>query len=356
VRKLSSFLPDLPWRTILEVTCRSTARALRDSSATVALHGRRAVGPQHLVDPLAPRGQITVGFGDGGAGKGNLLVALAIAIAEGAPLPGGLFSTARCPVLYLDWESDQDDLDDRVALFRQGLGVGSVTRLHYRRMVRPLADEAPALRAEVSRLGVGFVVVDSLAPACGAEPESADAAIRAHNALRSLGPVTSWCIAHVTKAAADQRGPARPFGSVFVQNLARSVWEIRRSEEIQERDELRIALYHRKVNRGRLHAPIGLRFRFTPEAITVHEADLAEAPDLLARSGVVNQVLTALRAGAKTVPTLAEELGIKPDTVSKTLRRLSKSDNGRVVRLSPEGVTGRGAEALWGLRTSKADT
>jgi hypothetical protein len=356
VRKLNTIVPDLPWRSILEVTCRATARALRESTATVALRGRRATGPRHLIDPVAPLGQIAVGFGDGGAGKGNLAVAFALAVGEAVSLPGAIYATARCPVLYLDWETDQDDLDDRVALLARGFSLAAVTKLHYRRMVRPLTEEASALRAEVSRLGIGFVIIDSLAVACGSEPEGADAAIRTHAAMRSLGPVTCWCVAHVTKAGADQRGPGRPFGSVFVQNLARSVWEIRRSEDDQAGDELRMALFHRKVNGGRLHAPIALRFHFASDAVSLHGADIAEAPDLLARTSVGSQVIALLRPGAKTAAGLAEELGISVDTVSRTLRRLAKPDNARVVRLSPEGVTGRGAEALWGLRTSKADT
>jgi hypothetical protein len=344
VRKLSGILPDVPWRTIIEIACRATVRALRESSVTVALHGRRAAGLRYLVDPLLPLHQVAVVFGDGGAGKGHLAVALALGVAHAAPLPAGLVAPLRGPVLYLDWESDQDDLDDRVA--RQGGGLPLGAGLHYRRMHRPLVDEAPALRAEVSRLGIGCVVVDSLAPAAGAEPEGADAALRTHNAIRSLGAITCLCLAHVSKAAADQRGPARPFGSVFVQNMARSVWEMRRSDD-QDGDELRVALYHRKVNGARLHVPLGFRFHFTDDAITLHGADLREAPDLLARTSTGTQILSALRLGSKSVARLADELEIKPETVKRSLQRLAQRD--KVIRLS-EAHGGKGQEIPWGLR------
>jgi hypothetical protein len=343
VRKLTAIMPEPPWRTIIETACRATVRALRESSMTVPLLGHRAGALRFLVDPLLPLGQVAVIFGDGGVGKGHLAVVVALAVAHTAPLPSGLVAPLHGPVLYLDWESDQEDLDDRVAL--QDAGLAGCGGLHYRRMHRPLADEAPALRADVSRLGITFVIVDSLAPAAGPEPEGADAALRTHNAIRSLGPITCLCLAHVSKAGADQRGPARPFGSVFVSNMARSVWEMRRSED-QDGEELRVALYHRKANRTRLRPPLGFRFHFTDEAITVQGADLAEAPDLLARASASTQILTALRPGAKSIARLAEELGLRPETVKRTLQRLAERD--KVVRLS-DAHGGKGQEIPWGL-------
>jgi len=352
VRKLDAIVRETPWRSILEMTCRETVRSLRATAATVTLHGRRSTGPHYLVDPLFPLNAVTVFAADGGSGKGHLAVPVALAVNHAAALPEGIFATTRAEVMYLDWESDQADLDDRLYRHARGLQLGDV-HIHYRRMYRALSEEAAALRADVSRLNIGFLIVDSLAPACGPEPEGADAAIRTFGAIRSLGPLTVLCLAHISKASADQRGPARPFGSVFVQNLARSVWELRRDPESED---LLIGLYHRKVNRGRLSKPLALRFRFTPDAITLLPADIQEAADLAGRTSVTTQVLAALRPGTKTAAVLAEELGISVETIGRTLRRLSKADSGRVVRLSPEGVIGRGAEALWGLRTSKADT
>jgi hypothetical protein len=139
----------------------------------------------------------------------------------------------------------------RVHAIGRGLGVdlppGAIL---YRPMHRALADDAPRLRADLARHRVGFVIVDSLAPAAGVEPESADSTIRAMNALRSFTGTTRLVLAHVSKAAADQAsGAARPYGSVFVRNLARSAWELRRAEEAGG-DELLVAAYHRKDRRG----------------------------------------------------------------------------------------------------------
>jgi DNA-binding transcriptional ArsR family regulator len=88
-------------------------------------------------------------------------------------------------------------------------------------------------------------------------------------------------------------------------------------------DELLIAAYHRKSNGGRRALPFGLRLRFESDsAVTVADADLAEAPDLLARTSVSKRVTLALAAGALTVAELAEQIGAPEATVSRALRRL----------------------------------
>jgi hypothetical protein len=116
---------------------------------------------------------------------------------------------------------------------------------------------------------------------------------------------------------------------VFVRNLARSAWELRRAEEAGA-DELLLAAYHRKDNGGRRTPAFALRLRFDPDgAVSVADADLAEAPDLLARTSVAKRVTVALAAGALTVPELAVEVAASQATVGRTVRRLRVE--GRVV-------------------------
>lgn len=321
-KSLDAEAPEIPWRPMLERACSETARTIRRGSPTTPLRARQATGPMYLVEPILPLGDTAVLFADGGSGKGWLAGTLGLTTTNGLTLPTGIRFAAGRPsgVLYLDWESTQADLEDRVFLLSRGLGCDA-EGLHYRRMDRALADDAAAIRADVSRLGVGLVIVDSLAPACGPEPEGADAVTRTFNMLRSLGPgVTRAVIAHVSKAAAIDRGPAKPYGSAFVWNLARSVWEIRRSED--EPDDLVIGLYHRKANRGRLHPSIGLRFTFTSDAVSLAAADLAGAGDLMDKERLPKRVRTVLTTGALTTAELADALGKSEDTVGRTLRRM----------------------------------
>ncbi len=165
------------------------------------------------------------------------------------------------------------------------------------------------------------MLADSLAPASGAEPESPDAAVRTLTALRSFTQTTRLALAHVSKVSADQRsGPTRPFGSVFIQNLGRNVWELRGAQD-EDSDELRVGLFHRKVNSGRLVSHPGLRFTFAPDRILLAPMDITQEPELVARAPLWQQLRGALAHGAKTIPALARDLGFKENTVDKALRR-----------------------------------
>jgi hypothetical protein len=181
---------------------------------------------------------------------------------------------------------------------------------------------------------VRAAIIDSLIPASGEEPEGTSAAIGALNALRSFLGVTRFAISHVSKTSAEQlRGPLRPFGSVFMRNLVRSAWEIRRDDEAGP-DELLLAAYHRKHNMGAKSPAISLSLRFAPAgALTVAHADLAAAPTLLSRASVAVQIEAALRPGATTSADLAARLNVPKATIDRTLARLVTK--GTVVKLSP---------------------
>ncbi len=341
VRKLRAIDPNTPWRALLDYACRYVAAEVRAGAPVVPLApAPLPVRERYLVEPLLPDHATTVIFGDGGAGKGWLALGVALSVATETPLPG-LMPTRSAPVLYLDWEADEHDARERLALLQAGLGLADLGTILYRPMVRALADDAARLRAEVARHGVGLVIVDSYAPAAGPEPEGAEAATRLFNALRSL-ETTALINAHLTKAAAEQRtGSARPWGSGFVWNLARSVWEVRRPEDDDE--DLVLGLFHRKANRGRLHPPLSLRFAFEDSAVRVRKHDLADEPDLVARMPLAYRVHQALREGVATVEDLARALDISENAVRATLSRLRQ--RGQVIRLDEA----RGRKARWGL-------
>jgi hypothetical protein len=344
VRKLRETVPALPWRERLETACREIAMIARRGSPAVPVTPQLPQGETNLIVPVCPQGETTTIAADGGSGKTTLAVVLGLVALNGATLPGGIRATRRIrAVLFCDYETTKETVDELACLIGRAQGWDA-TGLYYKAMTAPLVAQISAVKADISKHDAELVIIDSAAPASGIDPEGANAAVAFHTALRSLGPgVTRLVTAHVNATTAAQpRGIGRPFGSVFNMNLPRSVWELRRSNE--DADDLQLALYHRKVNRGRLHPPISLTFAFEPDRLIICGAHLGEAPDLLARAPLPQQLRAALSTGAKTIPALAVELDAKEDTIDKTLRRLR--DRGVTVQLP-----GDKPPYLWGLKS-----
>ena len=346
VAKLGKVDAEIPWRGIIEHVCWRTAQQFRAGEPVQVLRPVRATSTRYLVEKLLPLGQTTVGFGDGGSGKSLLALAVAAATVTQTPLPHGLKPTERAHVLYLDWESEQDVHADCLACLMAGMNITDAPGLYYRRMYRAFADDVPRLRAEIDRRGIKLVIVDSFGLACGGEPETADSAIRLMNALRSFGPtVTRFVIAHVSRASAEQRnGAARPFGSVYVQNLARSVWEIRRPQDDVEGDAAAMGLFHRKVNVGRRLPPMGFTVEYGSGVIRLLAQDLANEPELAARASLSYRLLQSLKAGERTVQELAEQIDTTENAVRVVLSRLQ--GKGKVIRLDEA----RDRKNVWGLK------
>ena len=302
----------------------------------------------YLVDKLLPQNETAVLYGDGGSGKSLVALWVAHAVATGGDLPAGLRVRLRAPVLYLDWESRRSVHEGRLHALMAGIGATETGRLEYRRMTRGLADDVAVLRAAIARRGVGLVVVDSFGLACGNEPETADSAIRLAGAIRSL-ETTALVVAHVNRQQADSKAPARPFGSVYVQNLSRASWEIRRTDEPldDEQDEMVLGLFHRKTN-ARRHPAIGLRVQFCDDGATRIEAvDPRQEPSLADRLSLGHRIVAALGDGAADCVTLADRLDVSQASVRGTLNRLRARR--LVVKLPPVTQDGKRRNALWGL-------
>jgi hypothetical protein len=337
VRKLSEIAPDLGWRSILEHGCRATVNAIRRGTPAVLLSPRPAPATRHLVEPLLLENDINVVFGPPGTLK-SLIAAVVARLATTKGQLAGLSAYRKCPVMIVDGEANLTEWEGRCHLLNQGHPESAGGLIHYRRLSRSIDTEAAALRAEISRLAIGLVIIDSFGIAAGAEPETADAAIRVLSTLRELGPyVTTLLICHVSQASAEQKqGATKPYGSIYVQALGRNIWEARRDDE--DSSDVVVSLYHRKSNSTRKHAPVALRFDFQPERITVTEAKIGDRPELLARAPLKLQIRTELLKGAKTIVELATELDQKEDTIRRTLSRM-------------DDVTKHGAVApfRWGL-------
>jgi hypothetical protein len=334
----------------LGYACRQVVELERFGEPTSALSFASGddVEDDWLLKGWIPAGDTSVLYGGGGSCKSYLALLMALSGLTGCRIAGSeqwAISPLRS-VLYLDWEARRQTHIKRMTYLARGMGMSvvpgmPVSGMLYRPMSRALTDSMPAIRRDVVQHHVDLVIVDSLSAACGAEPESADAAIRTMNALRSLEPATRLVIAHITKASAElERGQPTPYGSTFVQTLPRSTLLATRAEQIDNKHSY-ITYSHTKTNDEALQRARALHFDFSiPTEVMVSVAN----PDS-ARSGIVAQILEAISEGLDTVPAIAKHIDASEGMTRKTLNAME--EHGSVVRLRPS-VGGRGQVTQWG--------
>jgi hypothetical protein len=339
------------WHALVVQACAIVARQYRAPTPTLNLAEIESSGEiEYLIPGLIPSDETTVLYGDGESAKSLVAMRIAASVVLGQVLPWGDRPTRRCPVLYLDWETNPRTVAGRLNRIATGMQT-STPPIFYRQCFRSLADELPNIREEVSKKGIGLVVVDSIGFAASGALTEDETARAAMNALRQLSPATRLVVAHISAdAARDTTRAARPFGSAFFWNGMRSGLELRRAEEGGDPDNIELGMFHRKANDGEHHKPIGMSVLFDGRRgpIAFVEADVNETPDLAARTTISSRLRALLSKSRDPLTTddLSVELEVPIDTISRTLRRMPD-----VVQVSQGG--GRNHPATWGLASAQ---
>ena len=212
-----------------------------------------------LVQYLIPAKKPTILYGAGGVGKSIFAASLAVAVQTGTPFLG--LNVQQCEVLYLDWETDEEDIASRVRAAARGMGVPPPD-LRYSALVRPVEDRVAPLARYVAEEKIGFVIIDSVGMAMSAAKDGGDAsetAIRFFRALRALDAAV-LAIDHVSgdDMRRGKAGAGKPYGSVYKWNSARNAFELRTRKE-PDHDGVHLVLKHRKTNIGPLQYDMNLR-------------------------------------------------------------------------------------------------
>jgi hypothetical protein len=201
---------------------RAGTRADRQVGSRTAADLRCGMPPDQLADPFLTAEGPTVIYARGGTGKGLMACLLIKRIVAAGYL-----------VMVVDYEGHEREWGSRL----RGLGLteDELAHVHYRAPFAPdwtaptgsLATSADAIREDAERLGVTYLVVDSysVATSNGDTMGGEQAAREYFGALARIG-LPSLTIAHVRGDSG--RFPERPFGSVFVHNLARETWAVER--------------------------------------------------------------------------------------------------------------------------------
>jgi len=296
------------WVGLIERFCQRVIAEERAGQPAVRLRDLPMLAPEDAamtIDgvPLLARHPLTI-FGMGGALKS--LMALYWV---------GRLALRGQAVLWADWEFDGSEHRARL---QRIFGVDQMPeRVYYVRCDRALTHEADRLRRLIRELAVTYLVIDSVAFATDGPPEAAESAASFFRALRSLD-VGSLLIAHTTKA---ETGDQQPFGSIFWHNGSRSTWFIKRSEDTADASTVTVGLFHRKANTGPILAPTGYAVRFTNDQIEFSHADIARDDSLAVKLTCAQKMMSLLRRGPLTIAQIADEIGEKPETISRTVLR-----------------------------------
>lgn len=256
-----------------------------------------------------------IDFGDGGTAK-SLLALYRAGLLEERGERVGLF----------DWELDMVTHRQRL---EQLFGRTTMPAIRYIRCDRPLVHEVDRLRRIILDEALTYGIFDSVGFACDGPPEAAESALKYFQSVRQLR-IGGLHLAHVSKA---DTGDQRPFGSAFWHNSARSTWFVKAATS--DPGTRTIGLINRKANLGPLAPALAYTFTFTTDRITVEKIPAASVEELVDALPIWQRLKDALRAGPRTVVSLAEELGAKADTIEKAVKRR----NGIFTRvLSQDGI------------------
>ena len=178
-----------------------------------------------LADPFIAAEGTTVLYGPGGVGKGWMSIYLASRLVQ-----------AGNRVMVLDYELHNGEWGRRA----HALGFTEEQRrmVHYRAPFGnewtaakgPLNDVADLVRTDCDKQDVDVIILDSYttATSTGDQMGGAAGAQEFFNGISRIGR-PALVLAHV--AGACGRFPDRPFGSVFVHNLARETWAVESSTD-----------------------------------------------------------------------------------------------------------------------------
>ena len=311
---------DQDWMAIIQHVSDLVIQSLDPAEELIDLtaHVRSPETPW-LLEPFVRRACPTLLYSDGGEGKSTLALALAVMGATGDPVLPGLRRHEPFSTLYLDWESDPDDMQDLMEQICNGANtVVPAGHLVYRRLSGALTDHLEAIQRDVLDNQVQFVIVDSIIAATNADTNEAASARAYFDAMRLL-KVASLGITHITK---DGRG--KPFGSVYYWNLARAVWRLRQEQE-QDEPSASIGLFHEKFNRGQKLKPLGWTVTYDDDGIRFGKSDVASMPTVGREASVADQIAMVLRNGAMGLQAIYEELAhLKDDAIRQALNRKTR--------------------------------
>jgi hypothetical protein len=315
----------IDWTGVLEDFCRHVLAAERDGEPAIRVGTLpRPTRIEYRLDPIVAAGKPVLLYGRGGTGKSTIASAFAVSVETGVTVIEG-FIPRKANVLYLDWEADRDEVNERVRGVAMGANLPSPASILYRQCYGPLYRQVEPIARIVAKEDIGLVIVDSVGMAAGIGSEGGDAAevaLKLFGAFRALTTTRPGCailgIHHITKTEAGDDGKqSKPYGSVYFENLSRATFELRASS-----DGLALGLYNTKPpSYGPRLAPMALSITHEEDG-TIRYGRMDSLPEELTRSLPLAERIYRLLAVEKLDPgEIADTLDEPPNKVRAILSR-----------------------------------
>lgn len=293
------------WLGMVDELAQHVLKAEREGAPSVVLRELPRPEPADEIEidgvPILDRHPMIL-FGDGGTAKSYLALRWA-----------GEMTRRGLRVLYADWELSPEE--HRLRL--EQLFGHDMPEVEYVRCARPMVVEADRLTKIVKQKACDYLVVDSIAFACGGAPEDAQAATEYHRAVRMIG-VGSLHIAHTNRS---EKADEKPFGSVFWHNQARATWHVKASDNTAGTNVLTVGLFNKKSNLGALRRPLALEIAWETNRVDVRRVDPADVADLAEKMPLWTRMKRVVRRGPQTLAEIAEELGANVESLDREVRR-----------------------------------
>ena len=313
------------WEAILDVACRVAKNAREDDSDFIDTSTTKiTVNPNRwLIDGLLPLKKPTIMFATGGTGKSFFGTAISMTVSSMIEVIEGIEPQDTGQVLYLDWETDEEEFTWRKqtlinSLNKRGVSGGGLEEsdfpVSYRRCTDSLVALQPRLRKWLDSNSCPLIIIDSLIPALDADANDSETARRFMNIIRSFD-TTVLVLSHTSKEG-------KLFGSTFWWNLARNIWSVSKEQNMGE-SYTDIAFTHEKSNNSRLYPPFGLRFSNDNDAALFERIELGDFGAELSKSlPIRTRIREELKTGKlMTAAEIAEELQVSLESVSMALKR-----------------------------------
>jgi hypothetical protein len=331
IRNLNERLQGVEWAAIVDELCNKVTEWVSEGEGVINLSEIEAHEPEYLLFPLLLKNEPVVFFGERGSTKSYIALWVASVLSAGhSPKDERIFVKEKVNVLYLDYEQSEENMAWRLECLARGLDIKKPP-IYYRRCSRPLNTDTDRLKKLIMDHDIGLIVIDSLGPACGGDLNSAQVALEFHNALRTLR-TSSLIVAHTAK---NQQGRRSIFGSVYFENLSRSIWEVR-SDPVPGETTMSVGLAHRKCNFSKLESPIGFRITFEPQKTIIVPEDARTMAIMESEWSLVDRIIELAQNQESITPrSVATSLGININVARDKLASLVRQGK---LEQTPQGT------------------